>query len=196
VPEQAARFSFADTSDGVTGVTPGTAYVGPVGGLQWQYIWPSSDSAVLSGLVGNVFLKGGSGDDALTVAGGNNVLDGGAGSNFLVGGAGNDTFYGDARGGQISWSTIVNFHLGDSATIWGFNPGVSTVTYADDQGVSGFTGLTLHSEVNGPGTGVTASLTFAGLDAAAASQHFTISSGTAGAGTPNATNYLLIQYDH
>jgi Ca2+-binding RTX toxin-like protein len=85
-------------------------------------------------------LKGGSGDDALQADYGNNVLDGGPGSNFLIGGSGADggidTFYVDARDpNNITWSTIVHFHQGDQATIFGFHRDLSTRSETFSDGV-------------------------------------------------------------
>src|SRR4051812_28107728 len=92
--------------------------------LQYAYLWASPDGAAIRGLVPNMFIHGGSGDDAIAVSSGSNVLDGGPGSNFLTGGngsdGGHDTFFVDGRGGQVTYSTIVNFHPGDEATIFGF----------------------------------------------------------------------------
>ena len=51
------------------------------------------------------------------------MLDGGGGSNFLTGAADPssvDQFFVDGCGNAVTWSTIVNFHPGDSATIFGF----------------------------------------------------------------------------
>ena len=102
----------------------------------------------------------------------------------------------DGRGGGVTWSTIVNFHAGDSATIFGFNPGVSTQPFTAVDGIGGYQGLTIHSELGGAGTGVNASMTLTGIDQATADAHFTITSGTLGAGTASATGYLYIQYNH
>jgi hypothetical protein len=77
-------------------------------------------------------------------ANGNNILSGSAGSNFLIGGTGTDQFYLDDRAptGNI-WSTIVNFHSGDNATIWGVTAADFTLTWlGDTQGAPGATGLT------------------------------------------------------
>ena len=123
----------------------------------------------------NVFIHTGSGDDAINVSSGQNVLDGGEGSNFLVGGSGEDTFFLDGRGGQVMWGTLVNFHAGDTVTLWGFVAGVSTYSWTDGDGAPGYTGGTLHADLTGGG-GVTTSVTFAGLTAAAAAQ-FATSSG-------------------
>ena len=190
--------SYTDVTTNGLGYTNGDAYSGPVAGLQHQYIWGSTDKVAIGASTSNVFLHGGSGDDAVSVSGGTNVLDGGTGSNFLVGATGSstDTFFVDGRGGGVTWSTIVNFHAGDSATIFGFNPGVSTQPFTALDGIGGYQGLTIHSELGGAGTGVNASMTFAGIDQATADAHFTITSGTLGAGTASATGYLFIQYNH
>ena len=119
-------------------------------------------------------------------------MDGGAGSNFLVGGNGNDggtdTFFIDGRGGGVTWSTIVNFHHGDQLTLWGFVPNQSTQQWVDQDGVTGYLGLTLHSELGGAGTGVDASATLAGLNIGDL-QKLTITTGTVGG-----NDYMLVQY--
>jgi Ca2+-binding RTX toxin-like protein len=74
---------------------------------------------------------------------GSNVLDGGTGSNFLVGGSGNDTFFLDDRAASADiWSTVVNFHTGDSATIWGITQADFKLTWMNNQGAVGYKGLT------------------------------------------------------
>src|ERR1044071_2926371 len=98
--------------------------------------------------------------DAIAVTSGTNVLDGGTGSNFLVGGSGTDTFFVDDRGASADiWSTVVGFHAGDAATIWGVTPQDFSLDWADGQGAAGYTGLTLHATAAGKPT---ASLTLAG----------------------------------
>ena len=190
--------SYVDVSTNSFGNLTGDSYVGPVAGLAKQYIWTSTDKVNIAARTSNVFLHGGPGDDALLVTGGTNVLDGGGGSNFLIGatGTGVDTFYVDSRGGTVTWSSIVNFHQGDMATLWGFHAG-STQAYTENEGAAGYTGLTLHSELGGAGTGVKASLTLTGISQATADAHFTITTGTtAPTGSLPAADYLLIKYDH
>ena len=192
--------SYTDATTNGLGYTNGDVYTGPVAGLQHQYIWGSTDQVAISATAGNVFIKGGTSDDALAVSKGSNVLDGGAGSNFLVGGTGADggadVFFVDGRGGAVTWSTIVNFHPGDRATIFGFNTGTSTRPLTALDGVAGYQGVTIHSELGGAGTGVNASMTFAGIDQATVDAHFTIASDTLLPGTSGAIGYLLISYDH
>ena len=185
---------FTDTLASSSGSNTSDAYTGPVSYLQHQYIWSSADSVAISAAQPNTFLKGGAGGDALLVTAGQNVLDGGGGSNFLIGSSGadggSDTFFVDARGGVETWSTIVNFHLGDYATIFGFHPGLSTTSLTNSDGATGFTGVTIHSEINGAGAGILASMTFTGIDRATANAHFEYTTGT----LPGNTDYLLIHY--
>ena len=190
--------NITDATLNLSTTAAGTAYTGPVAGLQHEYIWSSPDAVAISTNVPSVFLKGGAGVDAIAVTGGTNVLDGGGGSNFLVGGTGAssaDTFFVDGRGGVETWSTIVNFHQGDTATIFGFHPGTSTLPFTASDGADGYKGLTIHSELNGAGTGINGSMTFTGLDQATADAHFSITSGTLLPGTADAIDYLLIQYN-
>ena len=80
-------------------------------------------------------------------------------------------------------------HPGDMATIFGFGAsGTRALTALD--GVAGFTGVTIHAETAGEGTGVNASMTFAGIDLATAQQRFAFSQGT----LPGDIGYLLVQY--
>ena len=172
---------MTDTATGVSSHPDGDAYAGPVSYLQQQFIYAGPDGVAVAAQAPNAFIHTGSGNDAISVSSGQNVLDGGTGSNFLTGGTGNDTFFLDGRGGQVTWGTLVNFHAGDTATLWGFLGGTSTYTWADGEGAAGYTGRTLHADLAGRG-GVTASVTFAGLTAAD-TERFAITTGTVG-GSP------------
>ncbi len=191
--------AFTNVSAGVNGVAATSTYNGPVAGLQQQYLWSSPDSVAIRATAPGVFLKGGAGNDALQATSGNNVLDGGTGSNFLVGApggdGGTDAFFVDARSAAETWSTILNFHKGDTVTLFGFHPGLSTRPYTALDGPDGNKGLTIHSEINGAGTGILGSITFAGIDRATADAHFSITEDTLQKGTPGATDYLLIQWN-
>ncbi len=161
----APSFYQTDTVTHVSTKPDGVAYSGPVSYLTKQYIYSGSHNVALAAAGPNVFLKGGAGDDALSVLSGRNVLDGGTGSNFMTGGTGTDTFFVDGRGGQVSWGTLVNFHPGDTATLFGFDPAVSHFDWAATaEGASGYQGATMHANLYG--TGVNASITFAGAGAA------------------------------
>jgi Ca2+-binding RTX toxin-like protein len=140
------------------------AYSGPVLGLQSEYISITADKLNISVRTPNWFIHSGSGDDAIAVDSGTNVLDGGTGSNFLTGGGGTDTYFVDDRGPAADiWSTVVGFHAGDAATIWGVTPQDFNFSWIDGQGAAGFTGLTLHATAAGRPI---ASLTLAGFSQA------------------------------
>jgi serralysin len=162
------------------------AYTGPVGGLFGEYINITSDNLNLSAGVNNLFLHTGSGTDAIAVRGGINVLDGGTGSNFLTGGAGTDTFFVDDRAASATiWSTVAGFHRGDAATVWGVTPSDFTLNWADNEGATGFTGLTLHAIA--PGLPI-ASLTLTGFSQAdLASGRLSVQFGAVGG-----SNYMYI----
>ncbi len=103
-----AVFAMTDTTTGMASTFAGTPYVGPVAGLQWEYITTTSDSLDIAATTPKGFIHTGSGNDAIDLshAGGTNVVDGSTGSNFLVGGTGNDTFFVDDRSATAAiWST-------------------------------------------------------------------------------------------
>jgi len=181
-PSSGPPITWTDTTSGNIGSDAGQVYSGPVSYLQAQYSWSGRDSVNLRAAVANVFLRGGTGDDALAASGGSNVLDGGTGSNFLVGASGadggTDTFFTDARSKDVIWNTLVNFHAGDSVTLWGFDPSVSTWHWDGVSGAGGYTGATLRADMHGTGT-TDASITFAGLTTAQA-QGLQVSTGTVG----------------
>ena len=154
-------FATLDTTTNLPGAGAPTAYTGPVSGVTSEFISVTSDSLNVSVTTDNWFIHSGGGNDAISVHGGKNVLDGGAGSNFLVGGTGTDTFFVDDRNSPVDiWSTVVNFHQGDNATIWGVNDWGFSFGYANNQGAAGYTGLTIHASAPGQAT---ASLTLAGF---------------------------------
>lgn len=180
----APAFAMTDTTASISSHPDGAAYAGPISYLQQQYVFNGTDGLAVAAQAPNVFICTGVGDDAISVASGRNVLDGGQGSNFLTGGTGDDEFYLDGRGGQVTWGTLVNFHPGDTATLWGYSAGQSSYTWADLDGTAGYTGRTIHAGL--AGGGITTSITFAGLTAADTA-HFAVTTGTAG-GNP----YLAI----
>ena len=192
-PAPVNSFLYTDTATHTSGMTRGDAYSGSVAGLTQQYLWPSPDGVAIAATVGNVFLHGGAGDDALQASGGTNVLDGGTGSNFLVGATGTDgstdTFFVDERGAGVTWSTVVNFHHGDAVTVFGYQDGVSTRPWTASDGAAGYQGATIHAELGGAGTGVNGSVTFAGISQADAEARFTVTPGVT-----DGNSYLNIAY--
>jgi len=161
-PPSISNFLLTDTTTGVSSTAAGETYTGPVNGLQNQYIYLGTDNLNITAAAPNAFIRGGPGADAINVSkvGGANVLDGSTGSNYLVGGTGNDTFFVDDRAAAADiWSTVVNFHKGDAATIFGVTSSAFAFDWEDSQGAAGAMGLTLHATA--PGKPV-ASITLAG----------------------------------
>jgi Ca2+-binding RTX toxin-like protein len=189
IPSLSSNFSVLDTTTSTPVEINETPYSGPVAGLQWEFIDPTTDNLNVTANVPNVFIHTGSGEDAINVsqANGNNVLDGSTGSNFLVGGTGDDTFFVDDRGPSADiWSTVSNFHAGDSATIFGITQSGFNTSWVNGQGATGFTGLTLHVTAAGHPT---ASLTLAGFSTADMSDgRISTNFGTEADGTP----YLFV----
>lgn len=161
----AATVSIYDTTTGAA--VPdrlSQPYSGPVSGIEHQYINLTPDSINVTTSAPNWFIHSGAGDDAINVRSGNgtNVLDGGTGSNFLVGGTGSDTFFVDDRGATTDiWSSVIGFHSGDAATVYGVTPSSFAFDWENNQGAAGATGLTLHATATGKPT---ASLTLAGFN--------------------------------
>ena len=161
-PPPISNFLLTNTTTGVASTAAGETYTGPVNGLRNQYIYLGTDNLNITAATPNAFIRTGSGTDAIDVSrvGGANVLDGSTGSNYLVGGIGNDTFFVDDRVAAADiWSTVVNFHKGDAATIFGVTSSAFAFDWEDNQGAAGATGLTLHATA--PGKPV-ASITLAG----------------------------------
>lgn len=182
------RFGAVDVTTSTSGLVAGSDYTGPVSYLQAEYAYTGSDNAVISARVANVFIHGGSGEEALAAKAGSNVLEGGGNSNWLVGASGTDggtdTFFVDGRGGQTTWDTLLNFHAGDSLTLWGFNGTNGSTTWVGDQGATGYKGATLHVDFNN-GSGASALITLAGLSGTSA--HFATSTGAS-----NGVDYLMV----
>lgn len=161
-PSQPPGFAAIDTTTGQPATSNVKPYSGPVAGLQEEYINITSDNLNIAVSTDNWFIHSGSGTDAIAVHGGTNVLDGGTGSNFLTGGSGNDTFFVDTRAANAdTWSTIVGFHSGDAATIWGVTLQDFSFNWVDNQGAAGYTGLTLHATA---ASKPTASITLVGYN--------------------------------
>ena len=137
-------FTITNTATGITTTTNGTPYTGPVAGIQSEFVTSTLSPLAVTATMPNSFIHTGSGNDAIDVShvNGNNVLDGSTGSNFLVGGTGLDTFYLDDRNPTADvFSTVVNFHSGDNATVWGVTTSDFHLNLFNNQGAAGYTGL-------------------------------------------------------
>lgn len=152
--------AWNSTTNSFVATTP-TAYTGPVAHLDWQMLGTAGADNV-AGSAQDDFINLGGGNDAANGGAGNDVLDGGTGSNFLIGGAGQDIFFADGRGGQVAWTTIVDFEKGEQVNIWGWRPGTSRFTWTADDGTAGYKGATLHADLDADGR-IDISVTFAGL---------------------------------
>lgn len=132
-----ANFTITDQTTGQQNFISGDGYSGPVQGLGQQLNLVTPDNLNVTASVPNVFIRTGSGNDAIDVskAGGNNVLDGASGSSFLTGGTGNDTFFLDGRNlASDVYSTVVNFHAGDNVTVFGVDAANFTLATQDNKG--------------------------------------------------------------
>lgn len=103
-------------------------------------------------------------DDAAKGLSGNDVIDGGAGSSFLTGGGGADSFILHG-GGEVTWSTITDWQAGDRVELHGWQAGVSTASWLERAGASGWEGATMHADLNADGA-IDASVTWTGLSLA------------------------------
>lgn len=143
-PVPSPGISVLDTSVAQTVIPEAEPYLGSLAGLknQWCDITPDSLNVTVS--APGWFIHSGGGTDAIAASSGTNVLDGGTGSNFLTGGSGADTFFLDDRGATANiWSTLVNFHSSDTATVWGVSPADFSLKWIESAGAAGYTGLTL-----------------------------------------------------
>lgn len=174
------RFDVTNTVTAASILLHGIDYVGPVDHLQAAYNFTGTDSSVISALVGNVFIQAGAGENAAVAKDGNNVLAGSDGSSWLVGASGadggSDTFFVSAQGNQPAWDTLVNFHVGDMLTLWGFNSASGSTSSVGNQGTSEAKGETIGVNF-GQGSGASTLVTFAGLSSNA---QFTSTTGSTG----------------
>jgi len=88
-------------------------------------------------------------------------VDGGGGNNFLGGGAGIDQFFLDGRFATPVWSCIEDWEIGESLTLWGWQPGISIGAWGENAGLPGFLGATFFADIDGSGA-VETVVTFAG----------------------------------
>jgi len=148
------------TSGYTTTIIP-SLYSGPVSWIKYQ-ILGSIAGDVIVGTSSNDFINLADGDDAANASAGDDVLDGGTGSNFLSGGIGRDDFFLDGRGGTTTWTTITDWEANERLSVWGWRPGVSKVKWVDSAGAPGWTGITMHGDLDGNGV-IDTSVTWTGL---------------------------------
>ncbi len=193
-PPGSGHFRIIDTSTGATLPDTGTAYPGPVAGIQFQFITTTTENLAITATTPNSFIHTGSGTDAIDVSkvNGTNVLDGSTGSNFLVGGSGFDTFFVDDRGPAADvFSTVVGFHTGDNATIIGVTPADFKLNILDGQGAVGFKGLDFGFSAAGKANANLVLTGFTGADLSNGRLTTTFGTNPATAGAP-ASTFMLI----
>ncbi len=185
-------FACFDSTTGQNTSATGVPYTGPASGITSEFILASPDNINVTAEVPNAFieLNGGKGEDAINVSAqnGHNTVDATGGSNFLVGGTGNDTFYLDDLDSTAPiWSTLVNFHAGDAATIWGVTPADFSIAWVAGEGAPAYSGLTAQITASGKPAEY---LTLAGMTPA------DLSSGTLDVqfGRVNGLNYMEISH--
>jgi len=59
-------------------------------------------------------------------------------------------------------ATITDWSAGERLSVWGWRPGVSKVQWVDSAGAPGWTGVTMHGDLNGNGV-IDTSVTWTGL---------------------------------
>jgi serralysin len=125
------------------------AYNGP---LNLKYVYPGTDfDDVVQGTSANDFMNLAGGNDAANMGAGDDTVDGGGVNNFLTGGTGRDDFFLDGRFLVPVWSCITDWEIGESLTLWGWNPGVSVGTWSENNGLPGYTGATFFGDIDGNG---------------------------------------------
>jgi Ca2+-binding RTX toxin-like protein len=93
------------------------------------------------------------------------VLDGGSGSKFLTGGTGRDDFFLDGHGGSATLATKTDWQANERLSVWGWQPGISRAQWVDGAGAPGWTGVTMHGDLDGNGV-IDTSVTWTGMTAA------------------------------
>lgn len=159
-PVQADDAAAQQDSAGPIAVFDGTAgrqltvapspFPDQAGGLREQYVNLTSDNLSISVSTPGWFIDTGNGNNLVAASSGTNVLATGSGSNFLSGGSGTDIFFiDDSNPSSAVWNTLDNFTSGDSAAIIGVSPADFAISWADGQGLPGFTGLSMHAVAPG-----------------------------------------------
>jgi len=61
-----------------------------------------------------------------------------------------------------TWATVTDWSAGERLSVWGWRPGVSKVQWVDSAGAPGWTGVTMHGDLDGNGV-IDTSVTWTGL---------------------------------
>jgi hypothetical protein len=125
-----------------------------IAGYSSQFAVVTADSVTLLATSPNAFLADTSiGYDALVATSGDNLFWTDQTTTLMVGGSGEDRFF-VAAAVPDAWDVIDNFHAGDNAVLYGYQPGVSQLSWSQNAGSAMLT-MT--------GGGATVNLTFLGV---------------------------------
>jgi hypothetical protein len=160
-------------------------YLGPIDNVQTQFLYDGTAPLAIVAQQSNMLISSNADATAIQLQGGDNLVDVGAGSTFVTSGSGDDVFLFQAAQAQPTWNTIINFHPGDSITVYGFDAATSSDYWDPSAGASGYTGATLRMDLNRDGT-VDSSITFAGKTSANIG-NFSLTTGSVAG-----ENYLVI----
>ena len=156
-PTVAGSFLIKNTDTGAMATVQGQAST--VAGYSSECAAVTADSVTLMAATPNAFLADtGAGFDALVATSGNNLFWTSQTTTLMVGGGGNDRFFIAAAVPDV-WNVIDNFHAGDNAVLFNYQPGVSQVSWSENGG---------NAMLTMTGGGSTEHLTFLGVSPQAA----------------------------
>ena len=174
-PLSSSQTVLTSTATGSSTYAQVETYAGAVDNVQSQFIYDGAAPLAIVAQQPGMLIRSQADATAVQLLGGNNVLDMSRGSSFLVSGPGRDVFLFHADQPHETWNTVVNFHAGDSVTLWGFKAGTSTDWWVPSAGAANYTGATLRADINADGR-IDSSVTFAGKTLADTA-HFTLQTG-------------------
>ena len=169
---------LTSTATGSSTVAAIESYLGPIDSVQSQFLYSGTAPLAIVAQQPNMLISSRAIATAVQLASGRNVIDVRNGSTFATSGGGSDEFLFHADQAQVTWNTIVNFHPGDSLTIFGFNAAAGSYYWDPSSGASGYTGATLRMDLNRDGR-IDSSVTFAGR-APADISHLSLVTGSVG----------------
>ena len=152
---------LTSTATGSSTYTQVETYSGALSNLGTQFLYDGDTTLAIVAQQSGMLISSRAEQTAVQLHGGTNVVDVKQGSGFVVGGAGADTFIMHADQAQTTWHTIVDFNVGDSLILYGFDGATSAKWWTDGAGASGYIGATLRIDVDGNGS-IDSSVTFAG----------------------------------
>lgn len=176
---------LTSTATGSSTVAAVESYLGPIDNVQSQYLYDGTAPLAIVAQQPNMLISSQATATAVQLTSGQNLINVPSGSTFVTSGSGNDQFLFHADQPQATWNTVVNFHAGDSITVFGFNTATGSNYWDFNAGAAGYTGATLRMDLNRDGK-IDSSITFTGKTSADIG-HFSLVSGSVGG-----QSYLMI----